>query len=324
MKFKRRTLEQIADMICGNFDQTQSFFIYRTSSNISKFFRDCDTDYRHDGSTRASWVYNTLEAILAEPRVNIETPPDTFLRVIKVLMDWEDATNEGADRTEALALLNSALNREGYEAFYAPDKLCYLKHMVTNSVAIIAPNPHRPFSQLEVLRREQLSNYLDKVSEDNLIEEVLLPLFRQLGFQRITAAGHKDKALEYGKDIWMKFKLPTRNTIYFGIQVKKNKLDALGDSKAKNSNIAEIYNQVLMMIVHEVFDPEINKHALVDHAFIVSGGEITKQAKNWLGNKLDTTKRSQVLFMDRDDILNLYVVTNLQLPNRSSQKDTSR
>jgi hypothetical protein len=53
---------------------------------------------------------------------------------------------------------------------------------------------------------------------------------------------------------------------------------------------------------------------LVDHAFIVAGSEITKAARNWLGNKLDATKRSQILFMDRDDILNLHVVANLPLP----------
>jgi len=39
-----------------------------------------------------------------------------------------------------------------------------------------------------------------------------------------------------------------------------------------------------------------------------------KQAKNWLGERLDATKRSQVMFMDRDDILNLFIVTNLPLP----------
>ncbi|WP_321867362.1 hypothetical protein [Paraburkholderia tropica] len=85
-------------------------------------------------------------------------------------------------------------------------------------------------------------------------------------------------------------------------------------SKAANVNVAEIYNQVVMMLGHEVFDPEIGKRVLVDHAFIVAGGEITKQARNWLGNKLDATKRSQVMFMDREDILNLFVVTNLPLP----------
>jgi hypothetical protein len=69
------------------------------------------------------------------------------------------------------------------------------------------------------------------------------------------------------------------------------------------------------MLGHEVFDPEASRRVLVDHAFIVAGGEITKVAKNWLGNKLDATKRGQIMFMDRDDILNLYLVTNLPLPS---------
>lgn len=112
----------------------------------------------------------------------------------------------------------------------------------------------------------------------------------------------------------MKFTLPTQHFLYFGIQVKKGKLDAAGDSKTTNVNVAEIHNQVTMMLGHEIFDPEIGKRVLVDHAFIVAGGEITKAAKNWLGNKLDATKRSQVMFMDRDDLLNLFVVTNLPLP----------
>ena len=77
-----------------------------------------------------------------------------------------------------------------------------------------------------------MPSYLEQASEDELIEEVLLPLFRQLGFHRITAAGHKDKALEYGKDIWMKYTLPTQHTSYFGIQAKKGKLDAPGRKRA--------------------------------------------------------------------------------------------
>jgi hypothetical protein len=63
----------------------------------------------------------------------------------------------------------------------------------------------------------------------------------------------------------------------------------IGDSKSGSRNIAEIHNQVPMML--EIFDPETNTGALVDHAFIVAGGEITKAAKNRLGNKLDATKR---------------------------------
>ncbi|MNN84208.1 hypothetical protein D3C81_2013410 [compost metagenome] len=68
------------------------------------------------------------------------------------------------------------------------------------------------------------------------------------------------------------------------------------------------------MLGHEIFDPELNRRVLVDHAFIVAGGEITKQARNWIGNKLDANKRSQIMFIDRNDILNLFIVTNLPLP----------
>jgi hypothetical protein len=316
MKFKERTIAALADMICGNTDEGKEvLFLYRSSSVITRFFRDCDTDYVHDGSTRNWWVGETLKAILEEPQSAANTPPDTFARVIRTLMDIEEATAQDAGREKALAALNATLAREGFEAFYGTDKLCYLRHIATNTIVQPVPNPHRPFSAVEIKKREDLSRYLDRSSEDELIEQILLPLFRQLGFHRITASGHKDKALEYGKDIWMKYVLPTQHVLYFGLQAKKDKIDAAGDSKAVNRNVAEIHNQILMMLGHEIFDPESSRRVLVDHAFIVAGGEITKGARNWLGNKLDATKRSQIMFMDRDDILNLYVVNNLPLPS---------
>jgi len=320
VKFKDRTLNQLADMICGNFDPAQSFFEYRSSHYISRFFADADTDYQHDGSTRGKWVAETLGKILNEPQTNANLPPDSFCRVIQELMDQGNCLNEGAERQGALVLLNASLSREGFEAFYSEDKKCYLKHIGTNAVALVTPNPHRPFSVAEVKKRQQLTEYLDKCSEDDFINDILLPLFRQLGFHRVTAAGHKDKALEYGKDIWMKFGLPTQHMLYFGLQVKKGKLDSAGVSKTAAANIAEIHNQALMMLGNEVFDPEIGKKVLVDHAFIVSAGEITKAARNWLGGQLDILKRSQIMFLDRDDILNLYVVTNLPLPDAALLK----
>ena len=72
--------------------------------------------------------------------------------------------------------------------------------------------------------------------------------------------------------------------------------------------------EVTMMLGHEIFDPETNRRVLIDHAFIVAGGAITKAAKNWLGGKLDQSKRSQIMFIDREDILNLFIVTSLPLP----------
>lgn len=322
MKFKRRNAAALADLICGNlgsdnpgFGETPKYFPYRSSSYITEFFADLDTEWVHDGSTRQWWVADVIESILDEPHDGPGQPSQTFCRLIDQLMDPREALNEGADRPQALAQLNEALTREGFEAFYGEDRHCYLRHLGSDTVTLLQANPHRPFTTAENQRRTNLSAYLDRCSEDDLIEEVLLPLFRQSGFHRITAAGHKDKALEYGKDIWMRYTLPTQHRLYFGIQVKKGKLDSSGVTKTGNANIAEIHHQALMMLAHEIFDPEHNKRVLVDHAFIVAGGEITKAARNWLGNALDASKRSQIMFIDRDDILNLYVVANIPLPD---------
>jgi hypothetical protein len=88
-------------------------------------------------------------------------------------------------------------------------------------------------------------------------------------------------------------------------------------TKPGNANVAEMLNQISMMIGHEIFDPELNRKVLVDHVFIIVGGEITKAARNWLGGKLDAARRSQILFMDREDILNLFIVTNTPMPKQA-------
>ncbi len=313
-KIKKKTLNEIADMICGNFDQEKSFFVYRSSSYLTEFFEDCELDgYVHDGSTRKWWVVGILEDILSMPATNHHLLSDGFISVIRELMDKADAVNEESDRSNALTQLNISLNREGFEAFYDEGNVCQIRNTETNTSSIGISSPQRAWTAEERKTRGDLEAYLDNASEDEITEELLLPLFRQLGFQRITASGYKDKVLEYGKDIWMKFRLPTLHNLYFGIQVKKGKLDAAG--KSKSTNVAEIHAQLQMMLGHMIFDPETNKKSLVDHAIIIAGGEITRQAKNWLGERLNASQRSQILFMDRNDILDLVLTHKIPLPN---------
>jgi hypothetical protein len=312
MRFKDRNLRGIAECIVGD----QQYFPYRSSFYISEFFDECDLPYVHDGSTRWWWTAERLKELLEEPCAK-DSLPEKFINLLRVLMYKSDATEDDPERINALLELNKPLSREGFEAFYGSDNILYVRNIRTNSLIKPSENPHRPFTEDELKKRELLVNFLERCSEDELIEKVLLPLFRILGFQRITVAGHKDKALEYGKDIWMKFTLPTQHIIYFGIQVKKGKLDSSGMTKVGNHNIAEIYNQTTMMLGHEIFDPETNKRVLVDHAYIIAGGEITKAARNWLGNKLDANKRSQIIFMDKEDILNLFTVNLIEVPQLS-------
>ena len=310
-EFRKRTVHEIADMVCGN---ESEHFKYRSSSYLSAFFEDCDLEqYVHDGSTRKWWVAGVLEEILGHPADDPALPSQSFQFVIQVLMDLADAAEKDPLRSAALQELNTTLAREGLEAFYAEDNCCYVRNTRTGSVGRPGPVVNRALSRSEIERKVRLEAFMDRASEDDLTDNVVFPLLQSLGFQRISIAGHKDKSMEFGKDLWMKYRLPTGHWLYFGIQVKRGKIDAA--AKTKNENVAGIHSQIVMMLGHELFDPDINKKTLVDHAFIVAGGEITKQAKHWLGERLNASQRSQIMFMDRADILHLFVVHNVLMPD---------
>lgn len=49
-----------------------------------------------------------------------------------------------------------------------------------------------------------------------------------------------------------------------------------------------------------------------DHRF--SGEKITKSPKNWLARNLAPQQRSRIMFMDRDDILNLFISSKTPRP----------
>lgn len=309
MELRIKTINELADMICGNVE----YFKYRSSTYISEFFDDCGFDeYVHDGSTRKWWVADTLKEILARSSRSNDHASNEFITIIKALMDKADATEDNVDRDSALKKLNISLARDNLYAFYDTYGVCQLQSTTIYKDSANTVLPQRAWTADELKLRNELAQYMDAASEDDIIEKILLPLFQHLGFQRITTAGHKDRSLEYGKDIWMKYRLPTTHYLYFGIQVKKGKVDSAG--RSRNTNVAEILNQIRMMLGHTIFDPETNKESLVDHAIIVAGGEITKQAKNWLGHNLHASQRSQILFMDRDDILDLMLAHNLHIP----------
>ena len=114
LKFKDRTINSLAEMICGNTDSGKEvLFLYRSSSYITRFFQKCETEYVHDGTTRSAWVGSTLVKILEEPQASGTAPPDTFARVIRTLMDQGDKQDADPSREKAMTVLNVALAREG-------------------------------------------------------------------------------------------------------------------------------------------------------------------------------------------------------------------
>jgi hypothetical protein len=322
MKIATRTLSDLSEMICGGaggagFDRKN--FPYRSSTYLTEFFRNCDMEYVHDGSTRKWWVLSVLESLNSGVASNPQLPPDGILRVIQELMDAANFSPP-LDRNEALSDLNTSLSRDGFQAFFDAAGRCYLRNLGTQVTSANLNLRKRTWTESELKRRAEISEYLDTASEDNFIENVLVPMFSQLGFIRISVSGHVDKSLEYGKDLWMKYQLPTSHFIYFGVQAKKGKLDAA--AKSKNENISEVLNQIRMMLASPVWDPETNKKNLLDHVFIACGGEITKQAIAWLSQHLDQESRRHVLFMDREDILDLAAGINLPHPVQDTEANS--
>lgn len=306
---RNRAIEALAKMIAGD----EEYFLYRKGWQLPRFFEDCGHQCDFSGS-RVPWTEEQLRIILNDPRPHPTALPGRFVAVIRNLMLKEDADDNDQCREVALVKLNKALKPEGFEAIYADDGECHLRHIKSDALSGIISAAKRAFTASERETQSLLERYLKVCSEDDLIERILAPLFRSLGFERIQTPGHRDKALEYGKDMWMKFELPTRHSIYFAVQAKKGNIDAKGKTLADNVNCAELIKQAKMALGHPVSDPGTNRTVLVDHVYIVAGGEVSKQARNFIVGALDAESRRHLIFMDRSDLLELFPTSGVPLP----------
>lgn len=291
------------------------YFPYRSSSYITRFFSRCGLSFVHDGTTRAFWTKERLTELDLGNGQSADLPSDDLCRVISELFEEDDFERHNdqlsrrgdtdpdhiADLKQALAAFNKLVQRQGLIAYQDGSGRCYLRSTGTGVSTATFSQMSRPLSQQEIEQRQKLAAFLEGASEDDFIEKVLVPLFQRLGFRRVSPTGHKDKSLEFGKDLWMKFQLPTSHWLYFCAQVKKDKIDSNNASGTKN--VASVLNQARMAIDHPIFDPEANRKVLLDHLFLISADEITKAARTWLVEQLDAGQRRHIVFMDREELL---------------------
>ena len=311
MKLSERVLEELARMVVGD----AKHFPYRSSSYITRFFTRCGLPFVHDGSTRPRWAQERLAELNIGAAQVADLPSDDLCCVISELFDQDDferynercksqgETNPDhfADVQLALASFNKLVQRAGLIAYLDESGRCYLRSTGTGMSSASFSQQTRPLSRDEIVQRQKIADFLDTASEDDFTERVLVPLFQRLGFHRVSPSGHTEKALEFGKDLWMKYQLPTSHWIYFCAQVKKDKIDASGTGG--NNNVATVLTQARMAIDHPIFDPEANRKVLLDHVFLISAGEITRAARTWLVEQLDVGQRRHIIFMDRDEFL---------------------
>ena len=275
-------------------------FPYRSSFYITRFFKRCGFSHVHDGTTRKHWAQDRLAELNLGRSQMQDLLSDDLLRVVAELFDPDDFEDKELAVEPALEAFNKLLKRSGLVACLDAAGRCCLRNTGTGINSSILSQQPRPLSQEELAQRQKLAAYLDTASEDEFTEQLLVPLFQRLGFHRVSPAGHKEKVLEFGKDLWMKYQLPTGHWIYFSVQVKRNKIDSSSGTKG---NVATVLSQTQMAIDHPIFDPDANRKVLLDHIYIISAGEITRPARAWLVERLDSGQRRHVIFMDRDEFL---------------------
>jgi hypothetical protein len=318
--FSNRTMNALGSMVAGGSQNvTEEHFVYRSAWFLTQFFQDCGHDVPFDNSSRIPWATDQLRAILADPPPRPNTLPQRFAIVIRNLMDRDD-TLEGGDRErpKAIARLNRYLRAEGYEAFYGEDGQCHLRNVKTKVVSHFEL-ARRAITEKEREREKLLDSYLNVCSEDELIEQILTPLFRSMSYERINVPGHPNM-LEFGKDMWMRYRLPTGHSIFFAVQVKKGTVDARGRTRGDNVNAAELLTQAQMALKHPIHDPETNKKVLVDHVYLIAGGTITQPARHFIIEELDRESRRHIIFMDRAELLDQFATTTIPLPEEALAK----
>src|SRR5687767_14206630 len=106
-------LDHLAEMICGNDgDKFSKGFPYRSSSELTRFFRNCDLDYKHDGSTRNRWVADVLQEISVGPASSPDLPSDAMATVLLQLLNIDYFDRPNCDRQLAHQDLNTLLERQ--------------------------------------------------------------------------------------------------------------------------------------------------------------------------------------------------------------------
>lgn len=148
----------------------------------------------------------------------------------------------------------------------------------------------------------EIRRFLDVASEDTLIEVLLVPIMRKLGFKCVTPKGHTDRSLEYGQDIrGFKLRLPTGHWLYFAAQVKTGPISY--SSREPSKNIEEILTQVRMAFGKRMFDFETNSSHLPDHVFLIASGRIVEGARAYLCEQLSDARWQRILFWDSNLII---------------------
>lgn len=97
------TLDSLADFICG--DDTSLFPVYRTSSQLTRFFQGLQINAMHDGSTRKWWTLGVLKSL----------QPSDQEKVVLRLVDLREYKTDRAALKLAVQSMNNILAIDNFK-----------------------------------------------------------------------------------------------------------------------------------------------------------------------------------------------------------------
>jgi hypothetical protein len=145
------TLIRLADMICGNAPLT--YFPYRSSSYLTRFFVGIDLDYTHDGTTRNVWVEEVLKELNAKQSVAPGLPSREIISVIEYLLHPDHFLfDPKLDRVKAIDAVKACLKSTSLTVAELPNGLVRLCPMSGEFISTAHDTP--PLERLVTFKPE--------------------------------------------------------------------------------------------------------------------------------------------------------------------------
>lgn len=136
-------------------------------------------------------------------------------------------------------------------------------------------------------------------SEDELRTELIIPLFRKMGYQAIDNQGPN----EYGTDVILKQANNLGSDEFTSIVLKKDDINNKAGNKSGVVRI--IFDQILQAAKSAIDHPEVKKNTYPNYVWLITNGKISSNAKSifhkMLTEKFETT--ANIEYLDRDKLI---------------------
>jgi hypothetical protein len=146
----------------------------------------------------------------------------------------------------------------------------------------------------------RLRHRISRLSEDQFVDHVLLPLLDKMGFQRLRRVKFHGRN-EFGSDILpFRYTTPLGTVEYYALQAKVTRIHG---KSAEQGNAGELISQATQAF-HVAFVDDIdNERKRIDKFIIATSKAITPDARHAIESAMEG--RRQIVFLDVDRIVSL-------------------